>query len=92
MKCGFPFEAEKRAHGRRLHRHASLFRVRETKKGSPLGSISLIFGVLGGIFCWWTPMGMILSLTGILLGFAAWMMARKLTAGLRISVVASWYR
>jgi hypothetical protein len=34
-----------------------------------LGAVS--FGLLGGIFYWWTPLGIVLSLTGMLLGFIA---------------------
>jgi hypothetical protein len=52
-----------------------------------IGIASLVFGLLGGAFCWWTPLGMVLSLTGLLMGFAGWTMARRTTAGMRLSVV-----
>ncbi len=38
-----------------------------------LGIVSLAAGLLGAAFCWWDPMGMVLSLTGLTLGFAGWM-------------------
>jgi hypothetical protein len=49
---------------------------------------SLIFGVLGGVFYWWLPLGMVLSLTGLLLGFADWTMARRRSLDGRLSIVA----
>jgi hypothetical protein len=51
-----------------------------------LGITSLIFGLLGGAFYWWTPLGMVLSLTGLLMGFVGWTMARKTTADVGLSV------
>jgi hypothetical protein len=51
-----------------------------------IGITSLIFGFVGGAFCWWTPLGMVLSLTGLLMGFVGWTMARRMSAGFRLSV------
>jgi hypothetical protein len=51
-----------------------------------LGITSLVFGLLGGLFYWWTPLGMVLSLAGLLVGFVGWTVARRTTAGLRLSV------
>jgi len=51
-----------------------------------LGITSLIFALLGGVFYWWTPLGMVLSLTGLLTGFAGWTMARRMSTGFRLSV------
>jgi hypothetical protein len=47
---------------------------------------SLVFGLLGGAFYWWTPLGMVLSLTGLMLGLVGWLLARKLSTGFRLSV------
>ena len=59
-----------------------------------LGIASLIVGFLGGIFSWWTPFGMVLSLTGLVIGFVGWTMARKAVgfglsvAGMLVSLAA----
>lgn len=42
-----------------------------------LGFLSLIFGLVGGAFCWWTPFGMILSFGGVVIGIVAWMYAGR---------------
>lgn len=47
-----------------------------------LGIASLIFGLLGGAFCWWTPLGMIFSLTGLVMGYAGGVMSRRMSTGL----------
>jgi hypothetical protein len=49
---------------------------------------ALIFGILGGIFYWWVPLGMILSLAGIVFGFSDWTMARRRSLDYRLSIVA----
>jgi hypothetical protein len=49
---------------------------------------SLILGVLGGVFYWWLPLGMVLSLSGLLLGFFDWTMARRRSLDYRLSIVA----
>jgi hypothetical protein len=51
-----------------------------------LGIASLTFGLLGGAFYWWTPLGIVLSLTGLLMGLVGWTMARRATAGFGLSV------
>jgi hypothetical protein len=51
-----------------------------------LGIASLIFGFLGGAFFWWTPLGMVLSLTGLLMGFVGWTLARRMTAGFTLVI------
>jgi hypothetical protein len=60
-----------------------------------LGIASVIFGVLGGALCWWTPLGFILSLTGLVMGFVGWTANRNrfggsslLIAGMLISLAA----
>jgi hypothetical protein len=46
-----------------------------------LGITSLILGLLGGALYWWTPLGMVVSLTGLVLGFVGWTIARRRTTG-----------
>ncbi len=48
---------------------------------------ALIFGGLGGAFYWWAPLGMVMSLTGLLLGFADLTMARRRSLNYRLSIV-----
>ena len=51
-----------------------------------LGIGSLIFGTLGGIFYWWLPLGIVLSLTGLMFGFGDWTMARRRSLDYRLSI------
>jgi hypothetical protein len=51
-----------------------------------LGIVSLAFGILGGAFFWWTPLGMVFSITGLVIGFIGWTMARRMTAGSELSI------
>jgi hypothetical protein len=44
-----------------------------------LGIASIILGVIGAAFYWWTPMGMVISLCGLLTGFIGWTFARRRT-------------
>jgi len=53
-----------------------------------LSVTSLIFGVLGGVFFWWLPLGMVLSLTGLVLGFIDGTMARRRSLDFRLSILA----
>ncbi len=60
-----------------------------------LGYSSIIFGLLGGILSWWLPMGMVLSIAGLLTGGVGWIMARRespalalLLSGVVLSVAA----
>jgi hypothetical protein len=41
---------------------------------------AVVFGILGGAFCWWAPLGMIFSATGLVMGFAGWLSARQSAA------------
>jgi hypothetical protein len=52
-----------------------------------LGIASVLFGLLGGVFAWWTSLGMVLSLTGLVMGFVGWTMARRMSTGFGLSVV-----
>jgi hypothetical protein len=46
-----------------------------------LGIASIILGFFGGAMFWWTPLGMVLSLSGLLTGFVGWALARRKTPG-----------
>ncbi len=48
---------------------------------------SIVFGVLGAAFYWWVPMGMVLSLGGLMLGFVDVMIARRRSLTFRLSLV-----
>jgi hypothetical protein len=37
-----------------------------------LGIASLVFGLLGFGFYWWVPLGMVLSLTGMMMAIVGW--------------------
>jgi hypothetical protein len=37
-----------------------------------IGILSLILGLLGAAFYWWTPMGIVLSLAGLVFGLVGW--------------------
>ena len=52
-----------------------------------LSLAALVFGALGGVFFWWVPLGMVLSLTGLLLSFFDWTNARKRSLDSRLSIV-----
>jgi hypothetical protein len=60
--------------------------VRGSLRGVSIGS--LVFGVLGGVLFWWLPMGMVLSLAGLLLGFFDWTVARRHSLDRRLSAIA----
>ena len=49
---------------------------------------AIIFGVLGGAFYWWVPLGMVLGLAGVLFGFVDWTMAHRRSLDYRLSIVA----
>jgi hypothetical protein len=51
-----------------------------------LGFFSLMLGILGGAFYWWTPLGIVLSLAGLVIGFVGWTFARRRTAGFGLLV------
>jgi hypothetical protein len=51
-----------------------------------LGSVSLLLGLLGGAFFWWTPLGMVLSLSGLLTGFIGWTESQRKGVGTALAV------
>jgi hypothetical protein len=42
-----------------------------------LGVCSLVLGLLGLAVCWWVPTGMVLSLTGMMIGLAGCVTGRR---------------
>jgi hypothetical protein len=52
-----------------------------------VGIASLVFGFLGGAFYWWTPLGMVLSLCGLVMGFVGWTLAGRRAAGFGLLIV-----
>jgi hypothetical protein len=60
-------------------------KTRETFHGLTLSTLT--FGVLGGVLCWWVPMGMVMSLAGLMVGCIDFLMARRRSLDLRLSVV-----
>jgi hypothetical protein len=53
-----------------------------------LSICAIVFGMLGGVFYWWVPLGMVLGLTGLLFGFIDWTIARRRSLDFRLSIVA----
>lgn len=53
-----------------------------------LSVASLVFGVLGGVFYWWVPLGIVWGLTGLVLGFVDCTMVRRRSLDYRLSIVA----
>ena len=49
---------------------------------------SLIFGILGGACYWWVPMGIVLSVAGLMFGFVDCMMAQRRSLDYRLSIFA----
>ena len=53
-----------------------------------LSITSLVFGALGALLCWWLPLGMVFSLTGLVFGFVDGTTARRRSLDFRLSIVA----
>lgn len=51
-----------------------------------MGLGSLALGILGVASFWWTPMGMVISLFGLLVGFIGWTFAQRRSAGTVMSI------
>jgi hypothetical protein len=58
----------------------------QSLRGLSVGSIA--FGVLGGAFFWWVPLGMVFGLAGLILGLVDWVSARRRSADYRLAIVA----
>lgn len=52
-----------------------------------LAVASIVFSFLGGVFFWWVPLGIVLSMTGLMLGFADWGFARRRSLDRRLSLI-----
>jgi len=48
---------------------------------------SIILGVVGGLFYWWVPFGMVVSTTGLMTGFVGWVRAQRRSLDCRLSIV-----
>jgi len=48
---------------------------------------SIVLGLLGGAFYWWAPLGIILSLSGLMLGLIDGISARRRSLDFRLSIV-----
>ncbi len=48
---------------------------------------SIIFGILGGGFFWWVPLGIVFSLTGLIFGLVDSFSARRRSLDYRLSIV-----
>ncbi len=57
-----------------------------TQRG--LSILAVVFGIVGGLFFWWVPMGVVLSLAGLLFGFIDWNAARRRSLDHSLSVIA----
>jgi hypothetical protein len=60
-----------------------------------LGIVGLVFGLLGFAFYWWVPLGIVLSLTGLMMAIVGWVsgshqvgQAGLVFAGLLVSAAA----
>lgn len=56
---------------------------------NPLGIVSFIFGLLGLLFCWWTPLGIVLSLAGLVIGIVGWVMVSTRTGRLGLIIAGT---
>ncbi|HLJ97797.1 MAG TPA: hypothetical protein VKU02_31840 [Gemmataceae bacterium] len=66
-----------------------------SERARGLGAVALALGILGIVFYWWTPLGLVLSLTGLVTGWVGWLNAARPSrnrglaiAGTLISIVA----
>jgi hypothetical protein len=57
-----------------------------TQSFRALSLASILFGVAGGAFSWWLPLGMVLSLTGLVLGFIDWVASRRRSLDHRLAL------
>jgi hypothetical protein len=48
---------------------------------------SIVLGLFWSGFVWWVPLGMVLSLAGLTVGFIDWVSARRRSLDYRLSIV-----
>ena len=53
-----------------------------------LSVTALVTAVLGFVFFWWVPMGLIWGLASLVVGFADWTKARRRSLDNRLSIIA----
>jgi hypothetical protein len=56
--------------------------TRTAVNAGTLGVISSALGILGLIFYWWLPLGIVLSLSGLVLGLIGWFLTGSLSGRL----------
>ncbi|HMF17963.1 MAG TPA: hypothetical protein VKE98_12190 [Gemmataceae bacterium] len=47
---------------------------------------SIVLGIVGGLFFWWVPFGMVVSMAGLTVGFVDWVSARRRSLDFRLSI------
>jgi hypothetical protein len=52
-----------------------------------LSVTSIVAAILGAVFYWWVPLGMVLSLVGLIVGIADWIVASRRSLDARLSIV-----
>jgi len=61
-----------------------------TAKASPalrgLGLVTIFLAILGGGFFWWVPLGIVISLFGLILGLVKWTMVRRHSLDTRLAI------
>jgi hypothetical protein len=53
-----------------------------------LSFVAILFGMVGGLFFWWVPMGVVLSLAGLLFGFIDWNIVRRRSLDHSVAIIA----
>jgi hypothetical protein len=54
-----------------------------------LSVASILFGLVGGLFYWWVPFGMVLSLAGLVLGIIDCVSARRRSLDYRLAIIGT---
>jgi hypothetical protein len=73
--------------GREFHRENVMDNITQPQALRIFSVASILFGILGGAFYWWVPLGMVLSLTGLMLGVIDGAIARRRSFSFRLSIV-----
>jgi hypothetical protein len=66
---------------RRATKEGIMAAVQTRVSSRTLGMTSVGLGILGLAFCWWAPMGMVLSLAGLMIGLVGWLRSPAVGAG-----------
>jgi hypothetical protein len=59
---------------------------RSSVSGWVLGVVSVILGLVGAAFYWWLPMGIVISLSGLMAGFVGWAQGPRRSIGVALVV------